>query len=547
MPPVHALSTSEIEQMYTANHNAKSVSPSFIPCLQKFEFVPEWADDFLALFPHRGSFLWAEHPDPGDRPQWRTEERHLLSDRLILQGSYLYGVRFGKETNYLLIDIDAKSAYHPTRDPFAIHRILEAIEPLGLYKPVAVSSSYSDGIHLYFPFVMAQTSWKIAQTVAVLLESKGLKVSRGQLELFPNARRMSGADYNGHRLPLQAGSYLLNDDFYPIYGNRDSFVTHWRFAQHHNSVRTEKTEQVLKQFERKASKKLGVSAQKFLNDLNAEIEPGWSGYSQTNHILGKIAVREYVFHHALYGGPPLKGGSLWMRIVEVAQRLPGFDRWCRHQHEIEALAFDWCRSIEGSHYYPYGGDRVAVENDEPPLHPNHKRAEEARQRIALAVAELLDRGEFPAGARARNEALRAFGISSQTLYKNLDLWHPKALRKTLKAAPSAMIQAVSADRADHQSLKAAPCGMFQAVPTISLSTDGEAAPSEQASPDETRKAVGESEGFSTAPPLEGAVAVKLLINRIAQQTDRRRLTPPPDEVIPDERYFQQLEVALWRV
>jgi len=142
--------------MDSLNHDSKNISPLLPPCSEKFQFVPEWADDFLALFPHRGSFLWALHPDPGERPQWHTEERHLLSDRLILQGAYLYGVRFGKATNYLMLDIDATSAYHPSRDPFAIGRILEALEPLGLYKPVAVSSSYSDGIHLYFPFVLVR-------------------------------------------------------------------------------------------------------------------------------------------------------------------------------------------------------------------------------------------------------------------------------------------------------------------------------------------------------------------------------------------------------
>lgn len=78
-----------------------------------FEDVREWANGFLALFPHRYDYIWADHSNPGAKVEWQTETRHPLSDRVIHQGSYLYGVRFGAETRYCLLDIDAGSAYHP--------------------------------------------------------------------------------------------------------------------------------------------------------------------------------------------------------------------------------------------------------------------------------------------------------------------------------------------------------------------------------------------------------------------------------------------------
>lgn len=34
----------------------------------QFQAVPEGADAFLALWPHRFDFIYAEHPDPGERP-----------------------------------------------------------------------------------------------------------------------------------------------------------------------------------------------------------------------------------------------------------------------------------------------------------------------------------------------------------------------------------------------------------------------------------------------------------------------------------------------
>lgn len=59
------------------------------------KYVVDYQDPFLQLWPHRYDYLWAPHPNPGEKPQWQTESRHPLSDRLIQQGSHLYGVRFG--------------------------------------------------------------------------------------------------------------------------------------------------------------------------------------------------------------------------------------------------------------------------------------------------------------------------------------------------------------------------------------------------------------------------------------------------------------------
>ncbi len=96
----------------------------------QFQSVQEWDDQFLALWPHRHDYIWAEHPGPGQKPMWQTESRHPLNDRLIRQGSYLYGVRFPGKTKYVLLDVDLHSLYHPHRDPFAISRIMAALEPL---------------------------------------------------------------------------------------------------------------------------------------------------------------------------------------------------------------------------------------------------------------------------------------------------------------------------------------------------------------------------------------------------------------------------------
>ncbi|MBW4695853.1 MAG: hypothetical protein KME27_29405 [Lyngbya sp. HA4199-MV5] len=293
----------------------------------QFQSVQEGDDTFLALFPHRYDFLWAEHPHPGDRPDWKTETRYPVSDRQLQQGACLYGVRFGPLARYLLLDIDRHSAYHPCNDPFAVQRMLAALEVIGLVAYVAVTSSYSGGIHLYLPFEPEQKPWAIAQGVSTLLEQAGFKLKPGQLEVFPNPRPYTSGTpslYTGHRLPMQAGSYLLNDHWEPVHSSQTAFVRQWQWAEQRNDLHAKTIKCVLKQAQRRRYKSVTVSAQKFLNDLDTEIEPGWTGTGQTNYLLGRIAMREYIFGHVLRGGEPLTGPALAEAITEVARALPGY-------------------------------------------------------------------------------------------------------------------------------------------------------------------------------------------------------------------------------
>ena len=303
--------------------------------------VQEGHDTFLALWPHRYDYLWAKHPEPEERPAWKTESKHPLSDRHLQQGNYLYGVRFGPTTRYFGFDLDKTSAYHPYQDPLAIKQILMVLEVVGLVAYVAVTSSYSGGIHLFFPFEQAQNSWAIALVVTTLLERAGFKFKPGQLEIFPNPRPYTDGTpslYNGHRLPLQAGSYLLNKHWEPIYSDQPTFVQQWRWAECRNDLHHKTIECVLRQTQRQQYKSVKGGGQKFLNDLNTEIEPGWTGAGQTNRLLGRIAMREYIFGHIQRGGAPLTGTALVDAIVEVACALPDYKEWCRHQPEIRKLA-----------------------------------------------------------------------------------------------------------------------------------------------------------------------------------------------------------------
>ena len=398
-----------------------------VSTLQRPTFVQELDDRFLALWPHRFDYLYAPHPAPGTKPQWQTETRHPLSDRLINQGTYLYGVRFGSLTQYAMLDIDSGSPYHPRRDPLGIARICETLEPLDLFQYLTLTSSDSGGLHLYFPFETPLPSWKVGLAITTLLENKGFKVMSGWLEVFPNAKAYNPTGdtlYNGHRLPLQQGSYLLNKGLEPIESSGFHFINHWETATAHNDITSETLELVIEQAQRKIYR-ISHKAEKFLNDLNAEIAIGWTGRGQTNRLLGRITMRAYIFGHILGASEPLTGEALIGHIMETAQSLPGFTLWCRHQNDLEAKVKEWVRCIEASHYFPYGADKLPI--DITPTGPswNERQQTEARERIAQAVTTLQSRGTWPTGITERFDQLTRQGISGSSLYKHKDLWHPR--------------------------------------------------------------------------------------------------------------------------
>ncbi len=494
-----------------------------------FESVREWDDAFLALFPHRYDYIWAEHPHPTAKVEWKTETRHLLSDRLIHQGSSLYGVRFGAETRYCLLDIDAGSAYHPKHDPFAISRIVAALEPLGLVSCLICTSSYSGGLHLYFPFSNSQSSWQIAIAITTLLENAGFKLNPGQLEAFPNPRPylVEGAPslFNAHRLPMQTGSYLLNDDFQPIWSSQQVFVQQWQFAQKRNNLDTKLLKQILKQAKRKFFRISG-KADKFVNDLNAEIELGWTGRGQTNRLLGRITMRSYIFHHILSGGKPLEGTALIEDIIETARSLPGYQDWCQHQHEIEHRAEEWAKCIESSHYFHYGDQhgkfKATSEELEKAIEQaptwNQQKSERTRERIRSAIANLLDTGSLPPNATARFKTLLNYKIGGGSLYRHRDLWHPNYLSEAEFNLETVVEQNEQSDCAEG----ASDCrGLTSLFPSL----DGNPSPSNSSS-DSTAQSQLELDGNPSldkgSEPLSGVQFVQqTLVDIQAQQAVRR--------------------------
>ena len=341
----------------------------------------------------------------------------------------MYGVRFGPQTAYAMIDIDKGSSYHPRNFPAHIEQIKAKLAAIGLTQSIAINSSMSGGIHLYFPIDKPIASWKLAETIEATLKAAGFKIKDGQLETFPNARNSHQTLYKAHRLPLQFGSHILSECYEPEDSDSDRFVRLWEFARYKNDLTEKDCDRILKSLKRQKFK-LSTKAENFLNDLNAEIEHGWTGPGQTNQLLGRIAQRSYIFGHILHNlDKPLEGRSLIEEMVRVAIELPGYQDYCGHQHEISDRCKEWADCITKSKYFPCGIGKPKASED--PVSEgnawNLLNAELARDRIRYAVKTLSEQGVLSVNITSRYHQLKDCGIGGETLYKYLELWHPNHL------------------------------------------------------------------------------------------------------------------------
>lgn len=399
-----------------------------------FSPIPE-AEPLLNLFPHRWDFIYTNHSKGMRKPTWKTESRHSLSDRLVLQGAHLYGVRFGADTGYAMIDIDVDSPYHPRQDEFAIRRLVDSLEPIGITHHITLTSSASGGLHLYLPFPDELPTWKVAEALDLTIRAAGFDIKNGTLELFPNLRTGDRLLYAAHRLPLQdPKSCLLNSDFFPIQTSTGAFVNQWHFAANQNTIDLATLKLAIATHARRQTK-LSTTAHKFLCDLEAEIGPGWTGPHQTNHLLGRIALLGYCFGHITDDlDRPLNGERLVDWCIDKSRSLPGFQQHCNHQTTLKRRVREWVRSCEASkRYFHYAIGKSSGKSDllsdgRSENAWNILQEQLAQTRIGAAI-EILPRTSLALmGIDELVDYLRNQGISLETLYRHKNLWHPKFYR-----------------------------------------------------------------------------------------------------------------------
>src|SRR5579883_3370320 len=286
-------------------------------------------------FPYRWkAILKANHPDSA----WETLDKYPLKPRVLWRywqdAATNVGVRFGYETQYGLIDIDARSAHHPAQNPEALGQIRAALETIGLCRSLLTRSSDSGGLHLWLPLPVAVPSFWLATALKVCLEQHGFMVSQGQLETFPNCKQFN-AEYQGHRLPLQpaSGAALLNAEAQVVPGGLGAFFQQWDIAAAAQDIGLLTVNIALaREIQTRRRYRLTHTVIKeWREDSETEIREGWTGPGQTNHLLKTIACYGVVFAGQ-------SGEGLVAYIVRTAIALPGYQEWCRHQAHIEQRA-----------------------------------------------------------------------------------------------------------------------------------------------------------------------------------------------------------------
>lgn len=299
-------------------------------------------------------------------------------------------------------------------------------------RPLIIQSSNSGGLHIYYPLPLSVSSYYLSKTAQHALESAGFKLSSGQLELFPNAKRYAPdgkTSFRGHRLPLLKGSYLLDPQTLEPYSNAlPDFLSAWNLCSENQDsdqliTSIAETKERERAYRRSRYRGKRIKEGSKLYDLS---HLRWSGAGQTNDLLGYATWHGYAFQRLR------TEESLSSWVVEWARNAPGYEEFCDHKHEIERRCRDWARSILSRSYKPRRREGMSSEGESDPTQPpkpfgmnNKERIKDARGRIQRAMSELTETNTLPIGVEARLFALQKLvGGSHGTYYRNRELWHP---------------------------------------------------------------------------------------------------------------------------
>jgi hypothetical protein len=450
-------------------NNASSLPQNLLP-------AHPLAHRFFHYFNHTWDFILK--PSDGE---WKTYTEFPLKPRTLWRfytgERVIVGLRFDEQTNYGLLDLDAGSLYHPSNDPVTFRKLIKTLRKLGIYRIKVISSSDSGGLHVYFFLPDFVRTIELAAGLKQKLTKAGFEISPGKLEIFPNTKRYSDRQitlYNGHRLPLQEGSYLLDENFQPVSNNLEDFLdaADW-CAAGQDFPKLKRTIKRAYQWHKDTPKTWEYRAEGgggWRGDLEERIEEGWTGSGQTNELLKDIANYGVVF----------QGSRTVPELAEYIHRraiaLPGYQQWCDHHHNIQQRCTDWAKSaVQYWSSYPSKPqrtisydqlyDHITPENDEQPPSKekptaksqrtpdrsrprtrrqiNQERREDSINRLKQAIAHLEKRCLLPkkigdlieAICRASKE-LFSRGFSRKTLLKALylPLWHPK--HRSTESMPS---------------------------------------------------------------------------------------------------------------
>jgi hypothetical protein len=395
------------------------------------------------LFPNGWDWIYADAPSKGSSIEWETIKKYPIPPvelwTLHQDPSCIIGIRADTNTCWGVIDLDVQSKYHPNQDPEALSNILNAFEDIGLVRSLINRSSYSGGLHIYFPLPEVRNSFAIACLLKYTLEGAGIKLRSGQCEIFPNLKRyvpqgQGFSVFNGLRLPMQpdSGYLALDQDLNPLPWDLEDWLDAFeQAAQHQDLIKLDKAIAHAKDNHRVRGHRNTKSLESWAERIEQEKVQGWTGPGQTNDKLMVFACEARVFQ----GMDSVE--AIAQYIEQTARSTPGFQEHSNHIKDLPQRSRDvatWAMR----YYWPMG----ALPSRDTGYHRStttadfsyHQAKREAAQhRIRQAIAELTAQAQLPATATARAKAIAEHGkISQQTLYKaaNLSLWHPEHQPRT---------------------------------------------------------------------------------------------------------------------
>ncbi len=410
---------------------------------------------FHRIFSHGWDFIIKETPES----DWRSVKKYKLTEQKCwykyTSPDTIVGLRFGTKTNYGLYDIDWGSKYDPREQEESLRLLKGELELYGIFRYVLLQSSFSQGLHLYYFLDRPVSTFRLACVMNKAAEDAGLEIKRGQLETFPNTKRYNNV-YQGHRLPLQQGSYLLDKDYIPYSARLEDFLeaAEWSAAGNDTDLLESRLESAYEWFKKKKNQRRTYEptpedkefleqvdyAQReikegFLNKIRIRIEQGFDDFHETNDLLLTIAK----LARLVYGSV---GNTLTKYIQETIKSCPGYAKYCRHKHEIDRRCEEIARYAEKQ----WSLYRSKVDENRPTYKQikeslrdltniNTERKHNASSRISQAVEHIQEQqgglpnkvGECKLLIRNVTKELFGISVSDATLKKpeNLPLWHPK--------------------------------------------------------------------------------------------------------------------------
>ena len=380
-----------------------------------------WAAEFLAQLENQQTLFAGEHDDlcwyfltfccgygygyktHGGDFVWVTNRR--LTPKLVAQQLGLtakerpyrnLSVAMPNQSMAACVDVDINSRYHPANDGEGIEPVKNALAEIGLIRALEFQSSFSTGMHLWYPLPAATKSWELANAIEDACRAKNLENRDGVLELRPN-RRNFDSNFKLIRAPLSGdGNALRIGGVVRLEESSVAILRHFfNRAAKHNRLTPLQREQAIIACSSSITRSKKSSKNK-LDFYKCRLAEGFSGPGQTQ----EISLAALIVARMAEGVGSVQ--HLRKRLVELVTTAPGFQQHCDHKQEIETGRF-WSQATlkKQLQFSP-----AEYENSWRQIH-NEKRAREAAEKAQNAIlTAVADEATFTT-LDAATAALRA--------------------------------------------------------------------------------------------------------------------------------------------